>query len=86
MFFNDKISFGFFPNNLDLKKFVHLNTMAVNIFDNEFIDNLEWFNLKTPFDIPLTSFYLIDDKIGAWYEYIERQDIWSNRKFWTCNM
>ncbi len=50
------------------------------------MDNLEWFNLKTTSDIPLTSFGLIDDKIGAWYEYIERQDIWSNRKFWTCKM
>jgi len=45
------------------------------------MDNLELFNLKTTYDIPLNSFYLIDDKIGAWYEYIERQDICSNRKF-----
>ena len=40
--------------------------MAVTIFDIKFIDNLEWFNHKTTFDIALTSFYLIDDKIGAW--------------------
>ena len=57
--------------------------MVVRIFDNKFMDNLEWFNLKTTSDIPLTSFFLIDDKIGAWYEYIKTQDIWSNRKFWT---
>jgi hypothetical protein len=50
------------------------------------MDNLEWSNLKTTSYIPLTSFYLIDDKIGAWYEYIERQYIWSNRKLWTCKM
>jgi hypothetical protein len=50
------------------------------------MDNLEWFNLKTTSDIPPTSLYLIDDKIGAWYEYIERQDIWSNIKFRTCKM
>ena len=60
--------------------------MAVSIFDYKFMDNLELFNLKTPSHIPLTSFYLIDDKIGAWYEYIRRQDIWSNRKFRTCKM
>ncbi len=86
LFFNDKISFGVFPKNLDLNHFVHLNTMAVTIFDNKLMDNLEWFNLKTTSDIALTSFYLIDDKIGPWYEYIERQDIWSSRKFWTCKM
>ena len=39
------------------------------------MDNLEWFYLKTTSDIPLTSFYLIDDKSGDWYEYIKRQDI-----------
>ncbi len=55
--------------------------MLVSIFDNKFMDNLEWFNLKTTSDIPLTSFYLIDDTIGAWYEYIERQDIWSSRNY-----
>jgi hypothetical protein len=60
--------------------------MAVTIFDNKFMDNIEWFNLKTTSDIPLNSFYLVDEKIGAWYEYIESQDIWSNRKFWTCKM
>ena len=60
--------------------------MAISIFDNKLIDNLVFFNLKTTSDMPLTSFYLIDDKIGAWYEYIERQDIWSNIKFWKCKM
>ena len=60
--------------------------MAVTIFMNKFMDNLEWLDLKTTSDIAITSFYLIDDKIGAWYEYIERQNIWNYRKFWTCKM
>ncbi len=60
--------------------------MALTIFDNKFMDNLEWFYLKTTSDIDLTSFYLIVDKIGAWYEYIDRHKIWSKRKFWTCKM
>ena len=42
--------------------------MAVTIFDIKFMGNLEWFNLKTTSDIAIASFYLIDDKIGAWYE------------------
>jgi hypothetical protein len=60
--------------------------MAVTILDNEFMDDLEWFDLKTTFDIAITSFYLIDDEIGAWYEYIEGQNIWNYRKIWTCKM
>jgi len=24
--------------------------------------------------------------MGAWYEYIERQNLWNYRKFWTCKM
>ena len=39
LFFNDEIPFEFFPKNLDLNNFVHLNTMEVCIFDNKFIDN-----------------------------------------------
>ena len=57
LFFYDKIPFGVFPDNLDLNQFVHLNTMAITIFDNKFIDNLEWFYLKTTSDIAITSFY-----------------------------
>ena len=49
--------------------------MAVTIFDNKFMENLKWLDLKTTSDIAITIFYLIDDKIGAWYEYIERQKI-----------
>ncbi len=60
--------------------------MAVTIFMNNFMDNLECSDLKTTFDIAITSFYLIDDKIGAWYEYIERQAIWNYRKFCTYKM
>jgi hypothetical protein len=60
--------------------------MAVTIFDNEFMDNLEWFYLKTTSDIAINSFNLIDDKIGAWYEYIETQNIGNYRKCWTCKM
>jgi len=55
-----------FPDNLDLNHFVYLNTMAVRIFMNKFMDNLEWLHLKRTYDIAITSFYLIDDKIGAW--------------------
>ena len=60
--------------------------MAVTIFDNKFIENLEWLDIKITSDIPITSFYLIYDKFGAWYEYIERQNIWNDRKFWTYKM
>jgi len=60
--------------------------MAVTIFRDNFMDNLEWSDLKTTSDIAITSLYLINDKIGAWYEYIERQNIWDYRKFWTCKM
>ena len=81
--FFDEISFGFFPENLHLNHFVHLNTMSVTIFDNKFVENLEWLDIKTTFGIPITSYYFIDDNIGAWYEYIERQNIWNNIKLWT---
>jgi hypothetical protein len=40
-YFYDEIPFGVFTENLDLNHFVHLNTMAVTIFDNKFIKNLE---------------------------------------------
>ncbi len=86
LFCNDEIPFGVFPDNLDLNQFVYLNTMAVTIFTDKFMDNLEWSDLKTTSNIAITSFYLIDDKIGAWHEYIERQNIWNYRKFWTCKM
>ncbi len=60
--------------------------MEVTIFMNKFMDDLEWSYLKTTSDIAISSFYLIDDKIGAWYEYIERQTIWNYGNFWTCKM
>ena len=60
--------------------------MAVTIFTNKFMDNLEWSDLKTTSHVAITSFYLINDKIGAWYEYIERQNIWNYINFWTCKM
>ena len=60
--------------------------MAATIFDNKFMENLEWLDIKTTSDIPLSSFYLIDNKIGAWYENIERHNIWNNIKFWTCEL
>ena len=63
VFFYDEIPFGFFPENLDLNHFVHLNTMVVTIFDNKFIENLEWLDIKTTFGISITSYYLIDDKL-----------------------
>ncbi len=37
--------------------------MAVTIFMNKFMDNLEWSYIKTTSDIAITSFYLIDDKL-----------------------
>ena len=58
--------------------------MAVTIFDNKFIENLEWLDIKTTSGIPKTSYYLIDDKIGYWYEFIEKQNIRNYKKFWTC--
>ena len=60
--------------------------MAINIFTNKFMDSLERSDLKTISDIAITSFYLIDDKIGAWYDYIDRENIWNYKKFWTCKM
>jgi len=51
--------------------------MAATIFDNKFMDNLEWSDIKTTSDIPITSYYLIGDKIGYRYEYIEQQNIWN---------
>ncbi len=60
--------------------------MAFSIFKNNFMENIEWLDLKTTSNIAITRFYLIDDKIGAWYEYIEKQNIWNYRKFWTCKM
>ena len=38
LFFDDKIPFGFFLENLDLNQFVHLNTTAVTIFIKKFMD------------------------------------------------
>ena len=40
LFFDDKTPFRFFPENIDLNHFVHLNTMAVTIFDNMFMENV----------------------------------------------
>jgi len=37
--------------------------MAVTIFDNKFIENLEWLHVKTTSGIPIASYYLIDDKL-----------------------
>jgi hypothetical protein len=52
-FIYDEILFGIFPNNVDLKQFVHLNTMAVTIFMNKSMDNLEWLDLKTTSNIAM---------------------------------
>ena len=49
--------------------------MVVTIFDNRFMENLEWLDIKTSSGIPIASYYLIDDKFGYWYEYIQRQNI-----------
>ncbi len=77
---------GISPQKNVLNYFIHLYTMAVTIFDIKFMENLEWLDVKTTSDIPITSYNLIHDKIGHWYEYIEKQNIWNYRKFWTCKM
>ena len=87
LFIYEEIPFGFSPENLDLNNVVHLNTMAVTIFDNELMENAEWLlDTKTTSDIPKTSYYIIDDKIGYWYDYIGKKIIWNYSKFWTCKM
>ena len=86
IFFYDEIPFGVFPEYLDLNQFVHLNTMVVTIFDNKFLENLKCFYLKTSSDIAITFLKKIDDEIGAWYEYSERQNIWNYKNFWTWKM
>ncbi len=35
------------------------------------MDNLDWSDVKTTSDISIASYYLSDDKIGYWYEYIK---------------
>ena len=37
--------------------------MAITIFDNQFMENLKKLNIKTTSSIPITSYYLIDDKL-----------------------
>jgi hypothetical protein len=39
--------------------------MAVTIFDNTFMENLEWLDIKTTYDISITSFNLFGEEIGA---------------------
>ena len=46
---------GFFPDNLDLNHFVHLNTMVITIFDIKFMENLEWLDIEKVSGIPITS-------------------------------
>ena len=53
LFFYDEFSFEFFPENSDLNHFVHLNTMAVTIFDTKFMENVEWLDIKTTSHIPI---------------------------------
>ncbi len=54
--------------------------MKVAIFDNKFMENLEWLCIKPTTRIHITN-YLIDDKIGYWHEYIETQNIWGYIEF-----
>jgi len=37
--------------------------MALSIFTENFMEDLEWSDLKTTSDIAINSFYLIDDKL-----------------------
>jgi hypothetical protein len=77
LIFDDKIPFGFFPKDLDLNHFVHLNTMSVTIFDNKFMEKIYWLDIKVASGIPTTNNYLIYDNIGNWCDHIERQNIWN---------
>jgi hypothetical protein len=83
---DDTILFGLFQEDLDLNPFVNLNTTAATIFDDKFMEDFEWLGIKVASGIPITSYYLIDDKIGYWYDHIERKNIWNYRRFWTCKM
>ena len=48
----------------------YLNTLAINIIDLKFIDNLVWFNKTLQSDIRITNYPLMDKKIGKWYNFI----------------
>jgi hypothetical protein len=37
--------------------------MAITIFDNKLIEILEWLDIKTTYDIPITSFFLLTIKL-----------------------
>ena len=63
LFCYGEIAFGLFQENLDLNYFVPLNTIALTIFDNKFMENLKWLDIKTTSDIPITIFFLIDEKL-----------------------
>ncbi len=60
--------------------------MRINIFDLKFTSNLVSFNKTIAFDIPITCYYLINNKIGKWYNYIQRTETRHNREVWTCKM
>ena len=60
--------------------------MVVTIFDKKFREYLEWLDIKQHLIYLELVFYLIDDKIGGWYECNERQNIWNNRKFRACKI
>ncbi len=69
-------SLGFFPTMFVFNKIAHLFTITISIFDLKFIDNLVWFNKTLAYDIPITSYYFINNKIGKLHIYINRKEIW----------
>jgi hypothetical protein len=82
----NNIPLHIFPEMLDFDRFVDLNYMAVNIYALHFIDNEIWFDKTIPSVIPISIYYLINNQIGEWYDYIKRKDFWRYREFWTCKM
>ena len=44
------------------------------------MDHSEWLDIITSFDIPITSYYLIDDKMCYWSEYIEKRITENSRR------
>ena len=84
----DNFPFKFSLKLFDFNQFTYLNTMAVSILDLHFynMDDLVWFNEKINSDTPFTNYYLINNQIGKWYNYIKGKEIWHFIDYWTCKM
>lgn len=86
MLIGNNYPIGFYPEEFELDKFPHLSEMAVKIYSNKFMDDLNWFNERVTLDIPITSHYLINEKIGKWYDHVQDKNLWQYREYWTCKM